>query len=175
MIDTLSPSAARRKVSVLRKLWLMRHWTLDFALQWPGRRRRGKLADATYALALERLARGEPLPPELVEFHLFRSFVAAQGRYYPQAYDGSMALFKATQADTQYLGAGPALGWEEHVRGDIRVAEIAGSHFTMMAEPGVSELIHALRLELGLARPQPHDVRTILVSGIAKVRAESPA
>jgi hypothetical protein len=45
----------------------------------------------------------------------------------------------------------------------------------MMAEPGVSELIHALRLELGLARPEPHDARTVLVSGLAKAGAESPA
>jgi thioesterase domain-containing protein/acyl carrier protein len=175
MIDTLSPTAARRKVSHLKKLWLMRHWSLDFALQWPGRRRKGKLADAAYALALERLAQGEPLPPELAEFHLFRSFVAAQDRYCPRTYDGSIALFKAMQADTQYLGAGPALGWEEHVRGSIRVTNIAGSHFTMMAEPGVSELIHALRLELGLARAEPDAPRAVLVSGLAKLGAESPA
>ncbi len=151
MIDTLSPVAARRKASHLKKLWLMRHWTLDFALQWPGRRRKGKLADAQYAQALERLARGEPLPPELVEFHLFRNFVAAQERYHPEPYDGAMVLFRAAQADTQYLGAGKALGWEEHISGEIRVAQIAGSHFSMMAEPGVSQLIDALSSELRLA------------------------
>jgi acyl transferase domain-containing protein/thioesterase domain-containing protein/acyl carrier protein len=153
MIDTLSPSAARRKVSYLKKLWLMRHWSLDFALEWPGRRRKGKQADARYAQALERLARGEPLPPELVEFHLFRKFIAAQERYHPEPYDGDMVLFKASQADTQYLGAGRALGWEAHVSGDIRVSEIDGSHFTMMAEPGVSQLIAGLRAELGLRGP----------------------
>ena len=80
MIDTLSPSAARRKVSYFTKLWMMRHWSLKFALDWPARRRRGKLAEASYAQALERVGRGEPLPPELVEFHLFRNFVNAQSR-----------------------------------------------------------------------------------------------
>jgi thioesterase domain-containing protein len=129
---------------------MMRHWSLKFALEWPMRRRRNKLAEASYAQALERLARGEPLPPELVEFHLFRNFMNAQARYMPEPYDGSIALFKASQADTQYLGAGDKLGWEEHVRGDIRVTEIPGSHFSMMAEPGVSELIKAFRNELGL-------------------------
>jgi acyl transferase domain-containing protein/thioesterase domain-containing protein/acyl carrier protein len=150
MIDTLSPAAARRKVSYFKKLWLMRQWSVQFALEWPGRRRKGKQADATYALALERLARGEPLPPELVEFHLFRNFVAAQERYHPAPYDGAIVLFKATQADTQYLGAGDKLGWDEHVGGDIRVTTIAGSHFSMMAEPGVSELIAAFKKELDL-------------------------
>jgi thioesterase domain-containing protein/acyl carrier protein len=158
MIDTLAPGAARRSIPRWKKLWLMRHWGLQFALEWPGRRRKGKEADAVYAQALERLARGEPLPPELVEHHLFRNFVAAQARYTPQPYGGDIVLFKASQADTQYLGAGRALGWEEHVRGTIRVTEVAGSHFTMMSEPGVSQLIDGLRVELGLAerpRAQP--------------------
>ncbi|HSH89492.1 MAG TPA: SDR family NAD(P)-dependent oxidoreductase, partial [Ramlibacter sp.] len=150
MIDTLSPAASRRRVSYLQKLWMMRHWSLKFALEWPLRRRRNKLAEASYAQALQRLARGEPLPPELVEFHLFRNFMNAQARYMPEPYDGSIALFKASQADTQYLGAGDRLGWEEHVGGEIRVTEIPGSHFSMMAEPGVSELIKAFRRELGL-------------------------
>lgn len=160
MIDTLSPTAARRKVSYLKKLWLMRQWSLQFALDWPGRRRRGKLADATYALALQRLARGEPLPPELVEFHLFRSFVAAQERYQPAPYDGAIVLFKATQADTQYLGAGDTLGWDEHISGDIRVTTIAGSHFSMMAEPGVSQLIAAFKKELDLLDGDPKPPRS---------------
>jgi thioesterase domain-containing protein/acyl carrier protein len=160
MIDTLSPSAARRKVSYFTKLWMMRHWSLKFALDWPARRRRGKLAEATYAQALERVRRGEALPPELVEFHLFRNFVATQSRYYPETYQGSMALFKATQADTQYLGAGNSLGWDEHIRGEIRVTEIGGSHFTMMAEPGVSELIEAFKKELARLDEHPQHPHT---------------
>ena len=75
----------------------------------------------------------------------------AQAQYWPQPYEGALALFKARESDTQYLGAGMKLGWEEHVRGEIRVVEIPGSHFSMMAEPGVSELVHQLRLELELA------------------------
>jgi len=160
MIDTLSPTAARRKVSPFKKLWLMRQWSVQFALDWPNRRRKGKQADATYAIALERLARGEPLPPELVEFHLFRNFMAAQQRYQPAPYDGAMVLFKATQADTQYLGAGHTLGWDEHISGDIRVTTIAGSHFSMMAEPGVSELIAAFKKELDLLDGDPKPPRS---------------
>jgi thioesterase domain-containing protein len=155
MIDTLSPTAARRKVSRLTKLWMMRHWSLQFAMEWPSRRRHGKLVDVQYGVALEKLARGEPLPPELVEFHLFRTFLAAQERYQPEPYAGDIVLFKASEADNQYLGAGHTLGWEEHIRGDIRVTGIRGSHFSMMAEPGISELVAALRRELGLADEEP--------------------
>lgn len=148
MIDTLAPEAARRRVPLLQKLWLKRHWTLDFALDWPNRRKRGREMQRNYQLALEKLARGEPLPPELADFHLFRNFTDAQARYQAQPYDGDVVLFRAQLAETVYLYAGPTLGWNEVVSGDIRTTEIGGSHFSMMAEPGVSELIEAIRREL---------------------------
>jgi acyl transferase domain-containing protein/thioesterase domain-containing protein len=155
MIDTLSPVAARRPMSLPQRLWMVRHWSLKFALDWPKRRLRDRQVDAAYALALEKLARGEPLPPELVEFHLFRNFMAAQARYEPKRYEGSIALFKATRADTLYLRAGAMLGWQDYIRDAIRVTNIAGSHFTMMAEPGVSELVDAFRKELGMLDGHP--------------------
>ena len=148
MIDTLSPTAANRKIPLLEKIWLKRHWTLDFALDWPARRRRGREMQRSYQLALEKLARGDPLPPELVDFYLFRNFTDAQALYQPQPYDGQLVVFTARQAETLYLYAGRTLGWNEHVASDIRVVEISGSHFTMMAEPCVSELIEAFRREL---------------------------
>ncbi|MDP3759618.1 MAG: SDR family NAD(P)-dependent oxidoreductase [Ramlibacter sp.] len=155
MIDTLSPAAAARKVPLLRKLWLARHWSLGFVLDWPGRRRRGRLVELNYALALEKLSRGESLPPELVEHHLFRNFITAQAVHKPRTYGGSMVLFKATESEMQYLQAGRSLGWEQHVRGDIRVTEIAGSHFSVMSEPGVSQLIEGLRREIEALDDKP--------------------
>lgn len=160
MIDTLSPAAAARKVPFLKKLWLARHWSLGFLLDWPGRRRRGKLVELNYALALERLSRGESLPPELVEHHLFRNFITAQAVHQPRTYAGTMVLFKATESEMQYLQAGRCLGWGDHVRGEIRVTDIAGSHFSMMAEPGVSQLIEGLRKELEALDEKPLHPRT---------------
>lgn len=148
MIDTLAPDAALQKVPLLDKLWLKRHWTLEFALDWPARRKRAREMQRSYQLALEKLARGEPLPPELVDFHLFRNFTDAQAQYRLQPWDGEVVLFKAKLAETLYLYAGRALGWQAHVQQPVRVVEIAGSHFTMMAEPGVSELVEAIRGEL---------------------------
>ncbi|WP_167784702.1 type I polyketide synthase [Ramlibacter rhizophilus] len=148
MIDTLSPAAARRPVPLWRKLWLMRHWTLRFALDWPQRRRRGREIELRYTEALEQLARGEPLPPELVDFHLFRNFMAAQARYEPQPYPGDMVLLRARESENQYLQAGRTLGWEAHVQGPIDSQFVDGSHFTMMNEPGLSQLAQAIRGEL---------------------------
>ncbi len=150
MIDTLCPTAKGRKISYLRKLWLARHWSLKFALEWPMRRRRGKVAEASHAQALGKLSPGEPLPPELIDFHLYRNFMAAQGSYRPDPYEGSMVLFKAAQADMEYLQAGRELGWDAHMRGGIRVVETAGSHLSMMSEPGVSQLVEGFRKELAV-------------------------
>lgn len=148
MIDTLAPEAARRKVPLLQKVWLKRHWNLAFLLDWPNRRRRGHEMQRQYQVAMEKVARGEALPPELADFHLFRNFTDAQERYQPQPYDGDIVLLRAALAETVYLYAGPELGWHENVSGEIRVTEIGGSHFTMMAEPGISEVIEAFRREL---------------------------
>jgi acyl transferase domain-containing protein/thioesterase domain-containing protein len=180
MIDTLSPTAAGRKVPLWEKIWLKRHWSLDFALDWPARRRRGREMQRNYQLALEKLARGEPLPPELVDFHLFRNFTDAQAQYQPQPYEGEVVLMKAAQAETIYLYAGRALGWDEFVHGPIRVTEIGGSHFTMMSEPGVSEVIEAFRQELarldgeqgavwGAAEPPAPEVRSVAGRGLSPV------
>jgi thioesterase domain-containing protein len=167
MIDTLAPVAARTPIPAWKKLWLLRHWTLQFALDRPARRRKGRLAAAEYAAALQRLANGEPLPAEMLEHHLFDNFVQAQARYTPQPYDGDVVLFKAGQAETQYLAAGPALGWEQHVRGRIRVVEVPGSHFSMMSEPGVSQVVEGLRVELGLAQRQEQAAKPTLMSTLA--------
>ncbi|RYY81827.1 MAG: alpha/beta fold hydrolase, partial [Comamonadaceae bacterium] len=148
MIDTLSPTAATARVPLVEKILLKRHWSLAFALDWPERRRRGHQMQRSYQLALEKVARGEPLPPELVDFHLFRNFTDAQAQYKPQPYDGEVVLFKAELAETLYLYAGNALGWDQYVSGPIRVNRIGGSHFTMMAEPRISEVIEGFRREL---------------------------
>jgi thioesterase domain-containing protein/acyl carrier protein len=148
MIDTLEPEAANRKVPFLQKIWLKRHWNLPFLLDMPNRRRKGREMQRNYQLALEKIARGEPLPPELADFHLFNNFTDAQARYKPQPYEGDIVMLKASLAETLYLYAGPTLGWKEHVKGEVRIEPISGSHFTMMTEPGVSEVTEAIRREL---------------------------
>ncbi|MEJ7929076.1 SDR family NAD(P)-dependent oxidoreductase [Ramlibacter sp. AN1015] len=169
MIDTLSPDAARRPVPLWRKLWLLRKWSLAFAMGWPARRRRGREIEVRYGQALERLARGEPLPPELVDFHLFRNFMEAQARYEAQSYAGDMVLFKARECENQYLQAGRTLGWEQHVQGEIHVMRIDGSHFSMMNEPGITQLAHGIRDELarldGSGQPHAQEARPAGVRG----------
>ena len=148
MLDTLAPTAAQVKISPLKKIWLMRHWSLKFAMEWPERRRTTQQEKRNHVLAMRHLSNGDALSPELASAHLFSHFVAAQARYQAPAYDGPMVLFRAQQGYTPYLNAGPQLGWQAHLQGPVRVVEIPGSHVSMLSEPGLSSLAHGLRLEL---------------------------
>jgi acyl transferase domain-containing protein/thioesterase domain-containing protein len=148
MLDTLAPTAAQVKISALKKIWLMRHWSLKFAMEWPKRRRTTQQEKLNHALAMQHLSNGDALPPELASAHLFSHFVTAQERYQTPAYDGPMVLFRAQQGYTPYLNAGPQLGWQAHLRGPVRVVEIPGSHVSMLSEPGLSTLAQGLLQEL---------------------------
>jgi acyl transferase domain-containing protein/thioesterase domain-containing protein len=148
MIDTLSPDAAAKKISLPEKIWLMRHWTFKFAIEWPQRYRTQKKVRISDEITRQRLLQGEKLTPDLLEFYLFGAFVDAQSKYKLRTYSGSVVLFRACEAYTPYLSAGAKLGWQVHVEGGVRVTEVPGSHITMLAEPGLSVLMDGLKREL---------------------------
>jgi hypothetical protein len=45
----------------------------------------------------------------------------------------------------EYLQGGRSLGWRQHIRGDIRVIDIPGSHHSTMSKPGVTRAPQQLR------------------------------
>ena len=148
MIDTLTPAAAMNTPKPFKKLWLMRNWSLKFAIQRFRERHAGHALETSHVQALQRLASGAWLTPELVEPYLFRHIVTVQGRYKPASYNGPIVLYKASQATMQYLNAGKFLGWQAHIDGHIKIIGIPGSHNSMMQEPGLSDLGTALKIEL---------------------------
>ncbi|MDB5929498.1 MAG: amino acid adenylation domain protein, partial [Polaromonas sp.] len=155
MVDTLSPTAVERRPSFLRKLWLMRHWSPGFIMSRARRRHEGELLDASYAQLSEKFGSDESLKLEYIEYHLFRNFLAAQKRYRPEPYPDALVMFRATQeAGMACLHAGKSLGWQAHVQGSIRVLDMASTHLFMLQEPGLSQLVDALRHELaGIGLP----------------------
>lgn len=153
MIDTICPTAERRSIPLLKRLWLLRHWSLKFALDRSERRKKDRYVPTGPFLSQGILA-GDELPAqEVSDFYLFRNYLQAQEHYQPQPYSGSMLLFKATQAATQYLAAGKYLGWEEHIQGNIRVIPIEGSHLAMMVKPGVEKVVKGFESELASLEP----------------------
>jgi thioesterase domain-containing protein/acyl carrier protein len=150
MIDTLCPTAARRPTPFLKHLWLLPRRSLKFVRERSERRRDSRLEPALATLVQQKMSKGEPLTPELVNFHLSRNYLEAQGRYQPQPYSGSLLLFRATQATAQYLAAGKRLGWEKCIQGDIRVTAVDSAHLSLMAMPGVAKVAEGFRKELAL-------------------------
>ena len=161
MIDTICPTAEQRRIPLLKRLWLMRHWSLRFALERSERRKKDRYVP-TGAIAGQSVLEDDELPAqEVADFYLFRNYLQAQNHYRPQPYSGPMLLFKATQAATQYLAAGKCLGWEEHIQGNIRVIPIEGSHLAMMVKPGVEKVVQGFESALvspeSTAAVQPSD------------------
>ena len=148
MIDTLTPAAAVRMPTLLTKFWLMRRWSLKFALERFRHRQTRSIRMAEHGQIAEKLLRKEWLPPELVEPYLLHRVVLVQNQYKPDSYQGTVVLFKAHDATTQYLHAGDYMGWEAHIDGHIKVVNIQGSHNSMMTEPHLTKLSAALSQEL---------------------------
>ena len=127
MIDTLAPTAARRKVSALQEALVDAPVVAGVraGLAQPpsqGASRPMRLTSWPWS----GLPAASPCRPSWWNSISFAASWPLRQRYQPAPFAGSMALFKATQADTQYLGAGDTLGWDEHISGAIRVTRIRG-------------------------------------------------
>lgn len=96
-----------------------------------------------------------PLPFELRDERLTRSFHASAERYRPSVYDGAVTLFRAREVAEVYQHAGPRLGWDAYLP-HLEIHEIPGDHNSLVLEPNVQLLTAILRDTLAAAQ-QPGD------------------
>jgi non-ribosomal peptide synthetase component F/thioesterase domain-containing protein/acyl carrier protein len=85
--------------------------------------------------------RKRPMPGVLRDNVMMFSSVAQA--YTPKPYPGRVTLFRAAGRTAEY-GNDPALGWEEVVRGEIRIITVPGDHMTILEEPHVWNLVEQL-------------------------------
>ena len=148
--DTISPDMGKQELTTLQKLWAARRWDIKFALDWRNRRRAGKSNQEQEQKIRDLLKAGKPLPDELTGIRMTSAFVAAQDAYETPSIDTNVTIFKARQASTQFIAAGPQLGWEKYISGTIEIMEFDCDHFTMMVEPTIAkigDLLNKLLLE----------------------------
>ncbi|HHI69984.1 MAG TPA: hypothetical protein ENJ91_03195, partial [Rhodobacteraceae bacterium] len=148
--DTISPDMGKQELTTLQKLWAARRWDIKFALDWRNRRRAGKSNQEQEQKIRDLLKAGKPLPDELIGIRMTSAFVAAQDAYETPSIDTNVTIFKARQASTQFIAAGPQLGWEKYISGTIEIMEFDCDHFTMMVEPTIAkigDLLNKLLLE----------------------------
>jgi len=174
MLDSISPTRRGKKISLLKKAWLMRHWSLGYILERKQQLRRIRRLELDHEQALARRAPGETMAPELFGYRLFNQLAAAAERYRPQPYSGPVMVFRATQkAEIPFLNAGSRLGWEDLVRGPIRVVDIPSSHDTLLNDPGLQSVAQALERELArsalapVAQGAPERLRSLPQAGAA--------
>ncbi|PHQ72329.1 MAG: hypothetical protein COB93_00665 [Sneathiella sp.] len=140
MFDTLAPDLGQQPLSFFQKVWMARHWSLKFALGWPGRKWQGRFAKKEKAEIQKYLERGENLPEELIGRRMTEAYLTAENLYHPPDYSGDILLFKAGQGSVDFLRAGPELGWREWASGEIVIQEFDCDHFGMMADPTISKI-----------------------------------
>jgi amino acid adenylation domain-containing protein len=75
-------------------------------------------------------------------FEVYLANGAALQMYEASAYAGRTVLFRATDEEADY---GPDLGWGRLLHGVPEIMPIPGNHNSLMYEPNVQQLAHALR------------------------------
>ncbi|MEH6547968.1 MAG: alpha/beta fold hydrolase, partial [Sneathiella sp.] len=138
--DSMAPDIDPHKIGILEKIWMARHWSLSFALNWPLRKWRGRHAGSENIEIERYLESGEAIPEELLGRRMTQAYLAAENRYQPKDYTGDVLLFKGAEASIEFLRAGPDLGWGTWVSGNIEIQEFECDHFNMMIDPTIGEI-----------------------------------
>ncbi|HLV20565.1 MAG TPA: hypothetical protein VKZ49_06780, partial [Polyangiaceae bacterium] len=93
------------------------------------------------------LSQQQPLPLELRELQLTRSFYEASARYRARRYEGRVILFRADRVAEVFQHVGPTLGWDGLLPG-LEIVEVPGTHDSLILEPNVSVLTAHLKRAL---------------------------
>ena len=140
LFDTRAPEIDGEPLGILGKIWMARHWSLAFALKWPLRKWRSLSAGREMQQIEAHLAKGEHIPDELVGQRMTQAYLTAEHQYHPPEYPADVLLFKGSQASVEFLRAGPQLGWDKFVSGNIEVMVFDCDHFNMMIDPTIGEI-----------------------------------
>jgi thioesterase domain-containing protein len=92
--------------------------------------------------------------PHLVRYnYIARMIDQASAHYYTgQTYPGDVILFRAS-IQPEEIEPDPYLGWGEMVKGTLKIVDITGTHNSIMKEPHLFDLVHALETHLD-GKPQ---------------------
>jgi acyl transferase domain-containing protein/thioesterase domain-containing protein len=144
LLDTFHPATKPRKVGLREELREYAANGLQYTLKIFGgvvvrhtvwRYRNWRLAS---------LARnGSSIPHELREWHVTTAFFDALRRHVPQVYSGHVTLFRASDTGLMYRHVGSRLGWDSELT-QLDIAEVPGTHDTLVREPGVCVLASVL-------------------------------
>ncbi len=147
LIDTLHPAVPVRKMTLARYVQRILDEGPAYLRQAVGGRMTKRRSKRDLAEIRSLLANGQPIPPDLREIHLIRSFEEAVARYRPRPWKGSAILFRVEQLDYIHRDAPEAYGWDE-VISDVTVNRVPGTHANLLLGLEAASLIDALGLAI---------------------------
>ncbi|HKY36606.1 MAG TPA: SDR family NAD(P)-dependent oxidoreductase [Polyangiaceae bacterium] len=144
LLDTFHPHTAPRKLSLRERMSKL----LEEGPGYISRLGMGRVARHYEELSIElkiRLLESNdlPLPVELREIQMTRSFQSAAARYHARRYDGRVLLFRAQMLADPYKHVGPMLGWQ-NLLPNLEIVEVPGGHDSLVLEPNVQILARHL-------------------------------
>jgi acyl transferase domain-containing protein/thioesterase domain-containing protein len=151
-IDTFHPQMPMRKYTLRTRAARLRSDGFRYVTGTLVRLR-DEVAMARDEWLIERLlARGEPIPFDLRESHLTRTFDRAGLRYRPRPWPGRAIMYRASHVEPLYADAGPSYGWDQQVLGGVEIVLVPGNHHTLLLGTNVERLVQSLREELAAAQ-----------------------
>jgi thioesterase domain-containing protein/NAD(P)-dependent dehydrogenase (short-subunit alcohol dehydrogenase family)/acyl carrier protein len=143
-IDTFHPQMPVRDITIATRFERLLREGVSYLREAIERQRR-TAQDARNERAIEdHLSRGETIPFELREIHLWRNFARAQALYHPQPWNGRATLFRAEELDYFFEGGGATYGWDRDVRGGVDVVTVPGDHSTLLLGPNADVVVRSL-------------------------------
>lgn len=140
MFDSLAPAETQKHVTVREKLAAIREMELKNLVQFPAQRFKGWLHQRRIERAREGQGDATIDHLEIVSANAMDAFWRSQQLYEPESFVGDMVLYRAVKTGALFHRAGPTLGWNKVVSGNIDVIHLNAWHDTLFQSPSLEPL-----------------------------------
>jgi thioesterase domain-containing protein/acyl carrier protein len=143
-IDTFHPEMTGRDITMASRLERLQQEPVSYIKGIFVRHRQAAQVARDNRTIAEYVGRGEPIPLELRDLHMWNVFARAQSQYVLRPWNGTATLFRAEEIGYFYSGGGPTYGWNRDVLGGVDVITIPGHHSSLLLGTNAELLVHSL-------------------------------
>ncbi|MET0222478.1 MAG: SDR family NAD(P)-dependent oxidoreductase, partial [Tardiphaga sp.] len=140
MLDSLAPAETQKRVTLSEKLAAIRDMEFKNLVQFPAQRLKGWLHHRRVERARDGQAHTNIDHLEIISTNAMGAFWRSQQRYEPESYAGNIVVYRAIKTGALFHRAGPTLGWNKVVRGNIDVMHLNAWHDTLFQSPSLEPL-----------------------------------
>lgn len=153
MLDTLAPQEASTPLSLADKIGMLTK--LDGA--YLARRmahHSGRLREKIQAKLAGNGEHQGKSQIELLSEQCETVYLQAQGRYFPEPYDGDVLLFRAERTSAMFARSGEMLGWQGLITGKMDIVTLDAYHDTLLADGSIEVIVKELQQRLAALNAQ---------------------